>query len=94
MATLAFNELIILYITTFISETQTQKPTALLNSIRYKFLWNISISITSFLSYRNLSIDLQSKSMARFLYDRDLRHERVKLIRIFPMYKQVYFLKL
>ena len=30
------------------------------------------------LSYRNLSIDLQSKSMDWFLYDRDHRHERVK----------------
>ena len=31
------------------------------------------------LSYRNQSIDLQSKSMDWFLQDRDLRHERVKL---------------
>ena len=30
------------------------------------------------LSYRNQSIDLQSKSMDWFLYDRGLRHERVK----------------
>ena len=30
------------------------------------------------LSYRNQSIDLQSKSMDWFLYDKDLRHERVK----------------
>ena len=30
------------------------------------------------LSYKNQSIDLQSKSMGWFLYDRDLRHERVK----------------
>ena len=29
------------------------------------------------LSYRNHSIDLQDKSMDWFLYDRDLRHERV-----------------
>ena len=29
------------------------------------------------LPYRNRSIDLQSKSMDWFLYDRDLRHERV-----------------
>ena len=29
------------------------------------------------LSYRNQSIDFQSKSMDWFLYDRDLRHERV-----------------
>ena len=31
------------------------------------------------LSYRNQPIDLQSKSMDWFLYDRDLRHERVKI---------------
>ena len=30
------------------------------------------------LSYRNQSIDLQSKSMNWFLYDNGLRHERVK----------------
>ena len=30
------------------------------------------------LSYKNQSIDLQSKSMDWFLYDRKLRHERVK----------------
>ena len=32
------------------------------------------------LSYRNQSIDLQSKSMDWFLYDNGLRHERVKWI--------------
>ena len=30
------------------------------------------------LSYRNQPIDLQSKSMNWFLYDKDIRHERVK----------------
>ena len=37
------------------------------------------------LSYRNQSIDLQSKSMGWFLYDKDLHHERVKyfLIHLF-----------
>ena len=30
------------------------------------------------LSYRNQSIDLQSKSLDWFLYDNSLRHERVK----------------
>ena len=29
-------------------------------------------------SYRNQSIDMRSKSMEWFLYDRDRRHERVK----------------
>ena len=32
------------------------------------------------ISYRNQSIDLQSKSMDCFLYDIGLRHERVKLL--------------
>ena len=36
------------------------------------FSWQMS------LLYRNQSIDLQNKSMDCFLYDRDLRHERVK----------------
>ena len=35
---------------------------------------------TRSLSYGNQSIDLQSKSMDWFLHDRDLRHERVKVI--------------
>ena len=30
-----------------------------------------------FLSYRNQSIDLQNKSVDWFVYDRNLRHERV-----------------
>ena len=33
-------------------------------------------------SYRNLPIDLLNKSMDWFLYDRDLRHERVKSLRL------------
>ena len=37
-------------------------------------LWQKSKS----LSYKNHTIDLQSKSMDWFLYDMDLRHERVK----------------
>ena len=35
------------------------------------------------LSYRNKSIDLLSKSMDWFLYDRDLHHERVKCFTLF-----------
>ena len=30
--------------------------------------------------YRNQSVDLQRKSEDCFLYDRDLRHERVKVL--------------
>ena len=42
--------------------------------------WNgLILSWWRSLSYRNQSIDLQTKSMDWFLYDRDLRHERVKV---------------
>ena len=36
------------------------------------------LSLRRILSYRNQSIDLQRKWMDWFLYDKDLRHERVK----------------
>ena len=36
--------------------------------------------MTKSLSYRNKFIDLLCKSMDWFLYDRDLRHERVKYL--------------
>ena len=35
--------------------------------------------MTEAISYRNQSIDLQSKSMDWFLYDNGLRHERVNI---------------
>ena len=38
---------------------------------------DLTPSCRSPLSYRNQSINLQSKLMDWFLYDRDLRHERV-----------------
>ena len=38
---------------------------------------SLTLSWRRSLSYRNQSIDLQSKSMDWVLYDRDLRHERV-----------------
>ena len=39
------------------------------------------------LSYRSQSIDLQSKSVDWFLYDRELRHERVnKKVRKFKRF--------
>ena len=44
----------------------------------YKSLMHLTPSWWRLLSYRNHSIDLRSKSMDRFLYDNDLRHERVK----------------
>ena len=37
--------------------------------------------MTEVSSYRNQSIDLRRKSMDWFLYDSDLRHERVKPFR-------------
>ena len=40
----------------------------------------LTLSWQRSLSYRNQSIDFQSKSMNWFLYDRDLRHERVKVL--------------
>ena len=39
----------------------------------------LTVSCRRPLSYRNQSIDLQSKSMDWFLYDRGIRHERVNL---------------
>ena len=40
------------------------------------------------LSYRNQSIDLQSKSVDWFLYDNSLRHERVnKVTQIVTLYQ-------
>ena len=42
------------------------------------FEWLSTLSRGRPLLYRNLSIDLHSKSMDWFLYDNNLRHERVK----------------
>ena len=41
--------------------------------------WKLTLSWRRFLSYRNQSTDLLSKSMDWFLYDRNLRHERVNI---------------
>ena len=46
------------------------------------------------LSYRNQSIDLQRKSMDRFLSDRDLRHERVNTLKIVLVFDLMMFLTL
>ena len=40
----------------------------------------LALSRCRSLSYRNQCIDLQSKSMDGFLYDRDLRHGRIKQV--------------
>ena len=46
-------------------------------SIHSSYLAILTLSWRRPLSYRNQSIDLQSKSMDWFLYDNGLRHERV-----------------
>ena len=45
-------------------------------NVKYNTVLTLSWRMS--LSYTNQSIDLQSKSMGWFLYDRDLRHESVK----------------
>ena len=40
----------------------------------------LTVSWRGPLSYRNESIDLESKSIDWFLYDNGLRHERVKFL--------------
>ena len=49
-----------------------KKELFLLDLIALTLLW------PRFLSYRNQSIDLHSKSKDWFIHDRDLRHKRVK----------------
>ena len=44
--------------------------------------YNLTLSWRWFQSYRTQSTDLQSKSMDRFLYNGNLRHERVKVFSI------------
>ena len=54
---------------------QSQYPDTL--SIKNPFInYMINSFMTESLSYRNLSVDLLSKSMDWFLYDKDLRHEK------------------
>ena len=49
-----------------------------LGNISFVLKIALTLSWRRSLSYRNESIDFLSKSMNWFLYDRDLRHERVK----------------
>ena len=44
------------------------------------FFYCLTLSWRRSISHRKLSIDLQGKSVDWFLYDRGLRHERVKVI--------------
>ena len=42
------------------------------------------------LSYRNLSVDLQSKSIDWFLYDRKFRHERVNALLLVCIHRDIF----
>ena len=57
-----------------------------LNNIPKLFMKYLTLSWRRPLSYRNQSIDLQSKSVDWFLYNNGLRHERVKQICYHQMY--------
>ena len=46
--------------------------------LRWPNLQDLTLSWRRYLSYRNQPIDLLCKSMNWFLYDKELRHERVK----------------
>ena len=60
----------------------------------------LTFSWRRFLSYKNHSIDLRSKSKNWFLYDKDLRHEIIKLLKssndkngfVLHMYTQAYII--
>ena len=60
-----------------------------------KSFWLVQFNsfMTEVRSYRKQSIDLQSKSMEWFLYDTDLRHERVKGRNNYYAHKQAWALK-
>ena len=70
------------------SNLASQEPS--LMSQQFITIWSFKIKLPltdSFtlsrvrsLPYRNQPIDLRSKSMNRFLYDRDLRHEIIKKV--------------
>ena len=54
---------------------------------------SLTLSWRRSLSYRNQSIDLQSKSMAWFLYDNGLRHERVNYHESLSGNAKMYFFR-
>ena len=62
------------------AQDATEKLNQKLKKMRMQMEETVSITLSRrrSLSYRNQSIDLLCKSMDRFLYDRDLCHERVK----------------
>ena len=49
----------------------------------------LTLSLQRYLSNRNQSIDLQSKSVDWFLYDRDLSHKRVNKLPLFNQLNSV-----
>ena len=57
-----------------------------------KFSTPLTLSWRRLLSYRNQSIDLQSKSVDWFLYDNGLRHERLKARRFFSLIQKYFCL--
>ena len=59
-------------------------------AIRKSFHLLLTLSWRRSLSYRNQSIDLQSKLIDWFLYNRDLRHERVKDSRLIFQFNRTH----
>ena len=57
-----------------------KRRASLVYTLYYRYVLPLTLSWRRSLSYRNQSIDLQGKSMNWFLYDKDLRHERVELL--------------
>ena len=64
-----FEQAVVSWAEVYLRSCQTSIP---------EFFW-LTFNYQCSLSYRNQSINLQSKLMDWFLYDRDLRHEQVKL---------------
>ena len=56
------------------SKQVKQNDCGMINNVMH-----LTLSCGRPVSYRNQSIDLHSKSMDWFLYDKDLRHERVNI---------------
>ena len=60
-----------------VDDEHYQYPPRNIQKRMVRLYWDLTLSWRRPLSYRNQSIDLQSKSMGWFLYDNGLRHERV-----------------
>ena len=55
-------------------------PSGIIKMFFIVIFFVLTLSWRRSLSYRNQSIDLQSKSLGWFLYDRDFRHKKVKWV--------------